>query len=86
MSKIRTSLHSSLDLLKVLNYEMHLLQHGFGVYIEKHPWLGMLPAVVGLLVIWTVYWVSYPLLLVLIVLTGCVHPLERFIRRKLSKN
>ena len=63
--------------LRVLNYEMHLVQHGICAYMHARPWSGLLPGLAVLTVAWAVYWVAYPLLLGLWLAAAVTAPLWR---------
>ncbi len=54
------ALTMSTSLLRGLNYEMHLINHGLGEFARAHPWAGGPLALIGATVAWSLYWVLFP--------------------------
>ena len=69
--------------IRRVNYELHLLQHGVVKFGETDPWLRLVPALLGLTLVWLFYWMVYPPLLLLTMLALFIRPLDRLVRRHL---
>ncbi|NVB39825.1 hypothetical protein G6O69_18425 [Pseudenhygromyxa sp. WMMC2535] len=66
--------------LQTVNYELHLIQYGLRNFVHARPWLGFVPGLVGQVALWSLYLVSYPVLLVVTIGTWLLKPIERAIR------
>ena len=66
--------------IRALNYEQHLTQHGIVRFGRAHPWLGVVPTMVGGALGWIAFWTLYAALIVLLVLCVVAYPLEQIIR------
>ena len=66
--------------LRFLNYEVHLIQHGMGRFARLHPWAGVPLTTIFLTLVWSVYWVVYPIMSVVTILTLVVRPIELAVR------
>ncbi len=54
------ALDFSKGLLRGLNYEMHLINHGLGAFARNHPWMGGPLALMGATLAWGLYWLLFP--------------------------
>jgi hypothetical protein len=63
--------------LRFLNYEVHLIQHGMARFAGNHPWVGVPLATICLVLVWSVYWAVYPVLVVVTILASIVRLLKR---------
>lgn len=62
--------------VRVLNYEMHLIQHGLVSLAERAPWRLLPVAALGLALAWICYWVVLVILGVGALLSFAARPIE----------
>jgi len=80
-SNTRTLFDRSLFSLKFVNYEIHVLHHSFTLFAQKYAWFSLPLSFIGLIVVWSIYWIVYSLLLVFTLLSFIILPLEKKIRK-----
>ena len=66
--------------LRFLNYEVHLIQHGMGRFARVHPWIGVPLTTLVLALVWSAYWIIYPLMLLMSLFALLVRPIELAMR------
>lgn len=81
--QMRTGVDLVCRLLRLLNYEIHLVQYGIEQFSHRLPWLSIPVAFVALVATWVIYWIVYPGLVLLVLLALLVRPIELSIRRRM---
>ena len=76
----RTLWQHGCGLLRRVNYELHLVQHGLAGLAPRQPWVRLPLVSLSLSVVWGLYWCVYPALVLVTLLALPLAPIERKLR------
>jgi hypothetical protein len=79
--RARTPWERMSRVVPTINWEVHVLQSGMDRFATQHPWYGLPLVVLALALIWGLYWLSLPVLLVLCLLARVLHSIQLWFRR-----